>query len=1185
VRKSLVATLLNALILFSIFNTLIFVSDTQEWVIENVSFTSSANTPVYPGSRGAKLLVEARYSGVSNATSPLGCLIGIPDSFTIPNKCSTGFDGENKPLTRVSPGELVRFVFNVDVDRNALPGFYSMMLNITYFTVEGGVQYSLLPLNVEIAEPPPLEIAVENAYLTPYAYPGANNIGLVVKIRNIGNTAILTLDATVHLPEVITPSTANITLGGIQPGDSATIYVQGLTISPSAQPGEHTISIELNATLVTSDGVRYASNTYVQASVTVSSQPSVNMQLLDYGLTAEVVLSGLNNTNGYVTLQSIEPGVINLIYYRAEILNGFFLNGSRVKLGELNSVLNYLDTYSLVIDGVSIDKGADGIILLLSLNVQVSREGASYPASINFTIYIPVTVKELSVHVLNVEWSSSNAYPSSTGNTLIVSILNLNSFTLRDTIATLTLPSVFYPQQVTVYNAVINAYSVSEIAFSGITISSLAQPGEYSAELTLQGVVVNRDGSTGLLSFKYTLELTVNDPNDLTQYAPELRILDYYWGDGTPIYVYPGNSRAPITITLQNPGPFSVSNVIVSLEAVDRDVYVLNTKSFCSPAISPGGICNAVFYVNLSSSLPGEKKFVVNTSYYVNAFNTAVFFEFSKTISLTLYNYPAGEGVVLAEYRWSNNYPAYPGSEKALYYFSIVNLEAYPVYSLWLEIQLPEGFKISQGYSQRIYVPGPVQSLQTLSYSIPLDISSNLTPGVYSGLLKVHYYLQTAGGGVRKTVAYPVEIVVQDPSSAFTLLSYGWLSGEPSPPSKGVKYFLVFRNNDIPSMTNPVLKLILPPGVTDASTGEAFTNAPSSTFPGGVSATPQLAQLIQYLYGNIPQGSSLPASPSSYTKGDIIVFLLNLNIESAMPDKIEINGTIDFVDHWGSIFHQPVSLPLVVRGSPIVLEVNATSPLIVFNNGTGLFELEINNPSVFNAYELYVVLAPLTGNAIPQGNVKYVPVLPGNSKQVIRYEVVYNPVSISIGPGVSATSLSTAFTATLIYKDSSGYVKMINNTVAAVIKPFIELQIAEETNAKYSSGVLTVNGLLYNTGVSQARSVVVTLKYGDKESKTLMGDLDPGSQSPFRLELKNIEFASENCMIIVSYRDSFNIEYSISKEIPVSILQPSPPLATTQPPTEVSYIAVIAIVSLFLIGVFLLIYRLISKYKITVVER
>jgi len=304
-----------------------------------------------------------------------------------------------------------------------------------------------------------------------------------------------------------------------------------------------------------------------------------------------------------------------------------------------------------------------------------------------------------------------------------------------------------------------------------------------------------------------------------------------------------------------------------------------------------------------------------------------------------------------------------------------------------------------------------------------------------------------------------------------------------------------------------------------------------------------------------------------------------------IPDRIEVNGTIDFVDHWGSIFHAPVSLPLVVRGSPIVLEVNATSPLIVFNNGTGLFELEISNPSVFNAYELYVVLAPLTGNAIPQGNVKYVPVLPGNSKQIVRYEVVYNPVSISIGAGVSATSLSAAFTATLIYKDSSGYIRMINNTVAAAIKPFIELQVAEETNAKYSNGVLTVNGFLYNTGVSQARSVVVILKYGGKESKTLMGDLDPGSQSPFRLELKNIEFASEKCMIIVSYRDSFNIEYSISKEIPVSILQPSPPLTTPQPTTEVSYIAVIAIVSLFLIGVFLLIYRLISKYKITVVER
>ncbi|MGB9828268.1 MAG: hypothetical protein ACPLSM_07100, partial [Thermosphaera sp.] len=684
-KKASISIQLAFLILTSILSTLVLVGDSQEWVVESVSFKSSANTPVYPGSRGAQLVVEARYNGASNATSPVACLTETPEVFTIPSKCSIAYDGEDKPLTRISTGEIARYVYSLEVDRNAQPGFYEMVLNITYYTAEAGVQYTLLPLTVEIARLPPLEIVAESAYFTPYAYPGASNIGLAVKIRNNGSTSILVLDASIAFPEFITPSSANVSLAGIQPGESATIYVQGLTISPNAQPGEYLLSITLNATLTTTDGVRYSSSTILQATVEVSEPPSVNVQILDYGFTADAVLSGLNGTNIYVALQSYEPGIINIVFYRAEIVNGFFQNGSRAKIGELNAVLNYLDTYTFLINSVSIEESSDSVLLFLTLNAQVSRDGATFPTSINITLYLPITTRELLINVSRVEWASVNAYPSSTGNTLVASILNLESFSLRDVTATLNLPSVFYPQTVTVYNAVVNAYSVSEIAFSGIAISSTARPGRYQAEITIRGFIVNRDGSTSLVTLVFSIEVIVSDPGQLSQFTPELRILDYYWGDGAPMYIYPGNSRAPFTIILQNIGLFSVSDVVVSLEPVNNDVSMLNTRLFCSPSLNPGGICSVVFYADLSNSLPGVKEFVVNVSYYVNAFNTEVFFMQSHTISVMLPSYPAGDGVILAEYRWLNNYPAYPGSEKALYYFSIVNLEAYPVYSIWIE--------------------------------------------------------------------------------------------------------------------------------------------------------------------------------------------------------------------------------------------------------------------------------------------------------------------------------------------------------------------------------------------------------------------------------------------------------------------------------------------------------------------
>lgn len=86
---------------------------------------------------------------------------------------------------------------------------------------------------------------------------------------------------------------------------------------------------------------------------------------------------------------------------------------------------------------------------------------------------------------------------------------------------------------------------------------------------------------------------------------------------------------------------------------------------------------------------------------------------------------------------------------------SIVNLEPYPVYSIWVEVKPPKGINVSKGYDSRVYFAGPIQSLQQISLNVPLDIDEAFIPGTYTGEVTIQYYLQTAGGGVKKWFQTP----------------------------------------------------------------------------------------------------------------------------------------------------------------------------------------------------------------------------------------------------------------------------------------------------------------------------------------------------------------------------------------------------------------------------------------------
>ncbi|MEM1740428.1 MAG: hypothetical protein QXV11_03025, partial [Desulfurococcaceae archaeon] len=214
-----------------------------------------------------------------------------------------------------------------------------------------------------------------------------------------------------------------------------------------------------------------------------------------------------------------------------------------------------------------------------------------------------------------------------------------------------------------------------------------------------------------------------------------------------------------------------------------------------------------------------------------------------------------------------------------------------------------------------------------------------------------------------------------------------------------------------------------------------------------------------------------------------------------------------------------------------------------------------------------------SNNVIPQNAIRYIGKLEGCSNTTVRFEVVYNPLQITMGT-VPVSMSSAVFTATLIFVDVAGALHTINTTLAVMIKPFIELTLLPTTVARYSKDTLIVNGIVANTGISTARSVIAYIKYGSAEAFSIIGDVDPASQTPFRLEIK-APYVGDNCTLIIRYRDEYGSEYVLETPLEVTQIVEQTVTATTQPTqTDIAFkIAIVVLIAVFLVALFFVLYR------------
>lgn len=1146
----------------------------DEWLVEDVSFRSFTGELVYPGSRNTRLTVSTRYIKAGEVINPVAC-IDLPQGFqVIGSRCTAARDADNNLVNIVSQGMVVYYVFSLNVDKNVQPGYFTAGLNITYYDLTSNMlEWSYVEVELYVSEYPFLDIEIRDVYFTPLSNPGACPVYVVIGLVNNGVSTIENMRLTLTLPrELAEPSVLNYTYPyRLGPGGESYINIGSICISPNASPNTtYTGFLNVDAVLSTSDGVLYSDSKSYTITLHTGDYLGIKMKILTYELSSGINYPGLKNTGLRILVESLEPDVVELTYSILELENAVSLNNSNIAVYSHDLVLNYGEASWITYSGLNILDNATYVKAKITIYGYIASRGATIPASVDLVVIIPLVPRDLNIDIVNVSWSTRIAYPGSVSN-LIISILNNETgVSIVDAIVEIEwVEEDFYPRTQLVHNVAIAPGSLVEVEFSNIIIPSTVKPGIYRVVVRVAGILRAIDYSFREITACRDAYIVIAGLETLEPVLPVFELIDSYWGEGVPQYVYPGSSRASLSIVLQNRGVIPVSNTIILVESIyPSNVRALSNTSICSPQLTPGSTCTAILYLDLSNASSGFIRLDIVVRFILPALGVNIVFSQPLHVQVYLPSFPAGSGVQLVASNWLNNYPVFPRSKRAVYTFTMANLEPYPISSIWISINPPACFRISNTSMRTVYIAGPIGSLQTFTSTFTLDLDCQ--PGLYTGYMEVDYYVQTAGGGVRRKTLHRVELHVDNEENSIEFITSGWLSTPISPPVRGAQLYLVFRNSRFPAITSPVLKLMLPPGIVESRTNssEPLILPMRGITPQQIPQVQDIQVLITQL---ISQNIQQFALPTSFSKGDLIIYIVSLNIERTYR-SLSIPYEIRFIDHWGEDYVIKSVLNVTLISTPPILNVYPQSPLIVFHNGTAILDITIENNYDDSISNIYVALIPVSGNVIPQGSIKYIEKVDGKSIVTTRFELVYNPVTITIG-GVPVSMSSAVFTVAVIYVDHSGVLHSLNTTIAVMVKPFIELTILPGLTARYSKGSLVINGVIANIGISRALSIVVYVNYSGLETLSIIGDLDPSSQAPFRVELR-APFEDSECVVMIRYRDEYGIEYLLRERVEVvRVDEIVTPTEIPQQPDMTFRVVVVVIVAVFLTGLFYVLYR------------
>ena len=1132
---------------------------------------------VYPGTSSASLHV--RLLNTMDST-----LRNIYAELQLPSKAFLEETIHSGPYT-LTTGSMEEIFFNgIDVKPDAKPGNYTSKLVISGVLENSDGSWINITLNytliLEISDPTlkPLENIL---YEWPGQRPilGARGLSLRILLNLTIQSRILSGTATLIMPEgIVHGSTGsnNITVGlpQLNYGEIGSITFNDIDVSnkthnPAVFAVKYVYLLSING-----------AEAWVNQTIIFTQEfrkPTLNLSIIDSGWTSRAVSNESVNTGFYITIQSLSRDRINqLIINTTPIGNASFGHGHRYTVRVISVGLNYGDTYTITFNGLTINTSWDSIWFEIKIRARLETGQAVYYADKTYMLRLPLnkTLRQLVIYNQYITSNNQPArlLPNERGSTLHIALLNIGPENIETLKAKLRLPGGLWSYKPVDTCSGVAAGSICSLSYPVDTGN--IHPGSYNALLELT-YSLSTSGSIQYYHEYLRIKLVVDDP---ANYKPNLILLSKYWGTNQPAYIYPGDSYASLTVRIHNTAHYPAHNPYIRLVPIDQSISVLDDNKTCG-TIGSTETCTLTYHLDLRYTQPGVKTFKLVINYYVTIYGSLNKYE--ETITFTI-NLPSpetvinGQSLIVTDSGWLNNWPAYPGDNDTVYTVTIANLHPYTIESIIATLQPPPGIREAYHDSLTAYTPGPVASMQETSMSFHLDIDENTEPGTYTATLTLEYYIATDGSGRRIRITLPLVIKVDDKRNTVVIAQYGWIGGEPSLDTHGSKYYVMIRNDKIPVIKGSILLIKLPAGIYSTMNRSSIAIAtPSMTIPStslaGQAPTPQ--QLLSMF----TQQATIPTNPTLGI-GDYAVYTISLVLNLSKPGKYQLNSTLDFIDQWNTRQRIRVEVPLIITGKPPALNTTLTNTTIIIRGGRGSVGLIVENNYDSPIYNVYIAFIPVSLVLVPDNNIRYYTVIKPHGRVTAWFNLTYNPVQVPESfTGGLITSSNGLFRIGIIYRDAAGGLDYYNTSLTAIVKPFIDVELSKDTTATLTGSTLTVSGVVINYGIAPARSVEVIGYYSGKAGSTFIGDIDPASQAAFRLD---IELGSEagsltgdNVVVVVKYRDDYNTIYT--RTYVLQIKRTEQLVTTTPPPTGASdyHLLVITLVGLFLLGVFILLYR------------
>jgi hypothetical protein len=913
--------------------------------------------------------------------------------------------------------------------------------------------------------------------------------------------------------------------------------------------------------------------------------PELNITLIDASWTSSPVSSETSSAGLQITLQSLSLNTISSLVAKLILFNASFTDGRNYAVITTQRVINYGEVFTLEFTGVEVN--TTNLHALLEIHAVLTTDRSSYYRAYGVFNITTNTLEKLEVfRVIAIHTTNRGEYipllPSSRGVTISIELANTKPYQVTWVKVEISTPPEIIVNDATgtCSNGVTPGGTC--VINLNIDLSSTTTPGVKTLELTLTYAVRTGQGLS-VFTEKHRVNVVIAN---YEYYKPKLTLISAYWGVQTPIRAIIGQRNLPLTIIILNTGYYPVDGLYVEVKPINNTVVMVTNTSMCATRLATGTSCTVTLYTDLSQvNTTGILLFEITAKYTFTLYNTLIEDSQSFTTTLLVEESASGKGLLIVDASWSNNWPVYPGTENATLQVTLANMWPYRISGIQLEIELPVGFYSKTGNIVSAYVSGPINSLQEFTQQFTLSIG-NIKPGVYTARLKTIYVVETGTPHTRVVEEYNITLLVNNPENSIQVVSIDWIGKAPEPPEYGVVLVVTVRNNMNPNMKGVILEVELPEGFLASSTNTSYIKTPASSVnileqlqksTIGISGLEIPPQVIQEILSQVVSGTT---QQGVFNYGDLMYFYLKLNIVTEKRGIFTFKSNLNFIDHWNNVRTIPIEFNVSLLGSTKLIEIQAPVSIRVVK-GTSTLVLGFINTGSAPLYNVYVYLAPYSAMLIPQDNVKYIDTLPPRELVNVNYTLVYNPFAIATG-GVQAylRYMSVPFSLTILYRDVYGNTHYYNTTLAVLVEPFIDIAVTG-VKATIINKTLSISGIIVNYGIAPARSVCVKATYGNYYSETLLGDLDPASQSAFRLELSAEEILGDNVVLTVKYRDEYGRVEESNYTIKVTIVQTT----ETTPPKQIGgiwypgyYIITSIAVLLFLSIVALMIYRYLKTH-------